>query len=88
MGMDGGGGAYVGNGTGTGIINNRNRQWRRRGIATGGERLSTQIVWDLSAFLIGNKSVKTRLEGVELKVRNERKVWKIGSRGRPPVDLQ
>ena len=77
----------MGNGTGTGI-NNRNRQWRRRGIAAGGERLGTQIVWDLSAFLIGNKSVKTRLEWVELKVLNKRKVWTIGSLGLPPVDLQ
>jgi hypothetical protein len=32
--------------------------------------------------------VKTRLDGVELKVCNKRKVLKIGSRGHPPVDLQ
>jgi hypothetical protein len=49
--------------------------------------LSTQIVWDLSVFLIGNKSVKTQLEWVELKVLNKRKVWTIGSRGLQPFDL-
>jgi hypothetical protein len=69
-------------------INKGNRQWRRREIATSGERWGTQIVWDLSAFLFGNKSVKTRLEWVELKVHNERNPLKIGSRGHPPVDLQ
>ena len=48
-------------------INNRNRQWRRRGIATGGERWSTQIVWDKRTFLSGNKSVKMQLDSDELK---------------------
>jgi hypothetical protein len=69
------------------VENNKNRQWGHRGLAASRECWGSQMVGDTRTFLSGNKSVKTRLDGVELKVRNKRRLRKIGRYGRQPCDL-